>query len=163
VNFKAKKGAILVPGYSDSLGIYSVNVVEVDLNIYRVKSDQLARFLEDYSYIATSGAYPYHNSERAKVVDHLYTASIETCGKPNQRHITTFPIISEKWAEKNWANGSGVYFATLGKPRSFEFEATTWFSVSEIGLQVPKFSKQTHIITQDIHTGNHCKTMKSNY
>lgn len=153
VSFKAKKGAILVPGYSDSLGIYSVNVSEADLNIYRVKSDQLARFLEDYSYIATSGAYQYRNSEREKVVEHLYTARIETGGKPNQRHITTFPITGEKWADKNWANESGVYFATLGKPGSFEFEAATWFSVSAIGLQVRKFPKQTHIITQDIHTG----------
>ncbi|TEW55359.1 alpha-2-macroglobulin family protein [Psychromonas sp. RZ22] len=148
VSFKTKEGAILVPGHSDDLGIYSVNVEEADLNIYRVKVDHLSDFISNFDKIAHSGSYYYENSRRQEVVEHLYTARIKTGGKANQRHITKFPI-----ADKNWANETGVYFATLGKPGGFEFEAATWFSVSAIGLQVRQFPTQVEILTQDIKTG----------
>lgn len=148
ISFKSQEGAILVPGHTDDLGIYSVNVPEADLNIYRVKLDELANFLQQYQQISTSGAYYYHNDNRAKMVEHLYTARIKTAGKANQRQVTSFPI-----ADKEWANESGVYFATLGKPGVFEFDAATWFSVSSIGLQIRQFPNEMHIITQDIKTG----------
>jgi len=148
VSFKVDKGAILVPGHSDELGIYSINLPEVDLNIYRVKTEQLNKFMSEFKAISTSGAYYYNNERREEMVEHLYTARIETGGKANERQTTTFSI-----ADKQWANDSGVYFATLGKPGSFEFSAATWFSVSAIGLQVRQFPKQTYIITQDIKTG----------
>jgi len=148
ISFKSQQGAILVPGHSDDLGIYSVNVPEADLNIYRVKLDELASFLQQYKQISSSGAYYYHNDNRAKMVEHLYTARVKTAGKANQRQVTSFSI-----SDKEWANESGVYFATLGKPGVFEFDAATWFSVSSIGLQIRKFPKEMHIITQDIKTG----------
>ena len=148
ISFKSQQGAILVPGHTDDLGIYSVNVPEVDLNIYRVKLNELANFLQQYKQIASSGAYYYHNDNRAKMVEHLYTARVKTAGKANQRQVTSFSI-----ADKDWANESGVYFATLGKPGVFEFDAATWFSVSSIGLQIRQFPKEMHIITQDIKTG----------
>lgn len=148
VSFKIDNGAILVPGHSDELGIYSVNVPEADLNIYRVKTDKLNKFLSEFKQISTSGAYYYNNHRREEMVEHLYTARIETGGEANQREITKFSI-----ADKEWANDSGVYFATLGKPGSFEFSAATWFSVSSIGLQIRQFPKQTYIITQNIKTG----------
>ena len=148
VSFKVDNGAILVPGHSDELGIYSVNVPEADLNIYRVKAEQLNKFMSEFKKISTSGAYYYNNKRREAMVEHLYTARIKTGGKANQRQVSKFSI-----ADKKWANDSGVYFATLGKPGSFEFSAATWFSVSSIGLQVRQFPKQTYIITQDIKTG----------
>ncbi|WP_193755510.1 alpha-2-macroglobulin [Psychromonas sp. psych-6C06] len=148
VSFKAKSGAILVPGFSDDLGIYSVNVAQADLNIYRVKADHLSAFLRDFKRIANSGAYYYENQNRQKMVEHIYTARIETGGKANQRQITKFPINDKKWASE-----SGVYFATLGKPGGFEFTGATWFSVSAIGLQIRQFSQKTEIIAQDIQTG----------
>lgn len=148
VSFKVKAGAILVPGHSDDLGIYSVNVAEADLNIYRVKADKLTDFISNFSYIANSGAYHYQNARRQALIEHIYTARIETGAEANQRHITKFPI-----TDKNWANETGVYFATLGKPGDLEFTAATWFSVSAIGLQIRQFPKQTYVITQDIKTG----------
>jgi len=148
VSFKNDNGAILVPGQSDELGIYSINMPEVDLNVYRVKTAFLNQFLKEFKQISTSGAYYYNNKRREEMVEHLYTARIETGGKANQREVSKFSI-----ADKNWANESGVYFATLGKPGSFEFSAATWFSVSAIGLQIRQFPKQTYIITQDINTG----------
>ncbi len=66
VSFKSQQGAVFIPGHSDELGIYSVNVAEADLNIYRVKPDQLVSFLQEYKRIASSGAYHYRNANRAK-------------------------------------------------------------------------------------------------
>ena len=158
ISFKAKNGAILVPGHSEHLGIYSVNVSEADLNIYRVKAEHLKRFIQKFNNIANSGAYHYKNAYRQEVVEHIYTARIETGGEANQRNITKFPI-----ADKNWANESGVYFATLGKPGSFEFSAATWFSVSAIGLQLRQFPQQTYVITQDIKTGKLLKGVQVDF
>ncbi|WP_166739398.1 alpha-2-macroglobulin family protein [Psychromonas algicola] len=155
VSFKSDNGAILVPGHSDELGIYSINMPEVDLNVYRVKTEKLNDFLSEFKQISTSGAYYYNNKRREEMVEHLYTARIETGGKANQREISKFSI-----ADKKWANDSGVYFATLGKPGSFEFSAATWFSVSAIGLQIRQFPKQTYIITQDIKTGKILPSVK---
>ena len=148
VSFKMQAGAILVPGHSENLGIYSVNVEAANLNIYRVKADKLSRFIGDFDYIANSGAYHYQNANREEMVEHIYTARIETAGKANQRHVTKFAI-----ADKKWANESGVYFATIGKPGGFEFDAATWFSVSAIGLQIRQFPTKTYVIAQDIKTG----------
>lgn len=148
VSFKSEKGAILVPGHSDDLGIYSVNTAEADLNIYRVKADHLTRFIKQFKQIANSGAYYYQNANREEMVEHIYTARIKTGAQANQRHVTKFPLTNKKWA-----NESGVYLATLGKPGSFEFNAATWFSISAIGLQVRQFPHSSYIFTHDIKTG----------
>lgn len=155
ISFKAKDGAILVPGSSEELQLYSVNVDEVDLNIYRVKQDKVARFFRDFKEIAKSKAYYYNNEYRQELVEHIYTARLQTKGTANQRHLSKFSL-----QDKQWANESGVYFATLAKPGAFEFNAATWFSVSSIGLQVRKFPNKTYIVTQDIKTGKLLKNIQ---
>ena len=139
VSFESE-GMVMVPGHTESLPVTAINVPEADLNLYRVKDDKIAQFFEEYRYYGARYLEEY--------LEHRYTARIKTGAAANARNRVLVDL-----NKLGKIKEPGIYFATLGKPGAFEFDAKTWFTLSSIGLQLRKFQDHTQVIAQDISTG----------
>jgi len=141
-------GTVIAPGSDGGLPVLAVNVAEADINIYRVKNEKVQNFFLNYGSIARSGSYYYNNVNRDKFFTHVYTTRVQTGEAKNRRNRTVVPLTALGDITK-----AGVYFATISRPGGFEFESSTWFSASSIGLQLREYKDSKRIIAQDITNG----------
>ena len=140
-------GAVMIPGKVDALPLIAVNIAEADVNVYKVKPDQLVSFFNEYSSISDSERWYYDETQLGKTVEHVYSSRLKMGSARNQRNRVSFPINLVPNI-----NQGGVYLATVRSPGGFDFEAT-WFTVSSLGIQARDYGDVTRYITQDASSG----------
>ncbi len=135
------KGAQLSPALSDGLTIEAVNVDAVDIDFWKVKETQLAPFISRNF----SGNY-YAINEINKMATLEYSARFDLNFEKNKRRKTTLPV-----DELSLINTPGVYIVVMKGAGSYPFEyQVSWFSVSNIGLQVHRYEHELVAFSHDL-------------
>lgn len=141
-------GAIINLDTVDRLGLDSLNAHSADLNLYRVKKNQLHRFfVNPQSFANERGGYT-SNTEREQTLEHLQSTRVELTDQENYRFSTAIAV-----NELGDFSDPGIYFLTASRPGSFDFDSATWISVTDIGLQLRRYNKELVIFAQSISTG----------
>lgn len=139
-------GAVMIPGKTEDLPILAINVPEVDIDIYKVKPDEIVYFLNEYK-AATSGDEWYDETELGRKVKHVFSTRLKISTEPNKRNRAAFSVKKVPNIDQG-----GVYLATIRSPGGFGFQAT-WFTVSSIGIQARDYGEHTSLIAQNVDTG----------
>ncbi len=144
VNF-ASEGSVLPLGYAAGLPVVSVNVDAVEMDFFRVKDDQLAQFIERtqrYGHSSWASAY------LAELSELVYTARFDLKPEPNRRTTLDIPLQSI-----DALKSAGVYLAVMRKPGQYNQPKITWFTRTDIGLQVRQYPTQWQVQTHSLTTG----------
>lgn len=140
-------GAVMVPGKVNALPVLAVNVSQADVEIYRVKPEKTVDFFSYYQRLKDGGWY-YERNPIPATVDHVYSTRIKIGSGRNQRYRVNVAL-----ANLGGVKEPGVYFATVKQVGAFEYDASTWFSLSAIGLQARDYGTHSRFITQDAASG----------
>lgn len=170
--FFASKGTVLPAGLNGGMPVVTVNVPEVDVEFLRVAPEKLSKFVDmvagkrrttneegedDYYY----DDY-YNDRNRLKglssgwqlnslqgIASSVYHNRFITNEIPNSRKVSFLPV--EKIPE---LKEPGIYVAVMRRPGHFDYEfQVTYFYVSDIGLHVRRYGKQTDVFTTSLKEG----------
>ncbi|MCL2656381.1 MAG: alpha-2-macroglobulin family protein [Betaproteobacteria bacterium] len=84
-----------------------------------------------------------------EVSQSVYLGRFPTDDKPNRRHVTFLPVENIKELQE-----PGIYVAVMSQPGRFrEDYQVTYFYVSDIGVHVHRFDKQTELFATSLTTG----------
>lgn len=146
VSFEAD-GIVMIPGKVDSLALVAVNVDEADVNIYKVHDNRIVQFFDQYSSLKTGDRWYFDEGKFEDTFDHVYASRVKIDTARNKRNKAAFSI-----KQVPSVNAGGIFLATVRSPGGLKYE-TTWFSVSNIGVQLRSYQKNSHFIIQNAATG----------
>ncbi|MCO7226342.1 alpha-2-macroglobulin [Pleionea sp. CnH1-48] len=141
----ASHGSQLSTALSDGLTIDAVNIDAADFDFWRVKKDKLSHFMNRYL-----GRTTYDLENIKTLADLVYSARFDLDSKPNQRKKHVIPLTNIDELKQ-----SGVYVAIAKGAGHYPYRyETTWFTISDIGLQVRQYPQQTvafahHLLSAD--------------
>jgi uncharacterized protein YfaS (alpha-2-macroglobulin family) len=168
----ASKGMVLPARQNGGLPVVTVNVAEVDIQFLRVKTAELARFLdhviaparkpvrsvaeneaedrEDYDGRSLKGAIEsYHLDRIHDMAESVYLGRFLTERKANKRAVTYIPVEDIKELKQ-----PGIYVAVMSQPGRFRYEyQTTYFYVSDLGLAARVFEKSADAYVSSLADG----------
>ena len=143
----AQSGQYLSANAANALPVTVVNVEEVDLDIFRVRDDQVTSFLNQTFY---SGRPYYDRLTRLSTwADLVHTARYQLDVRPHKRDTVNLDITP---ATSQFDNG--IYVAVIRKPGVYEYRYdTTFFTQSDIGLHTRIMGNEIQTIVNSISTG----------
>ena len=178
----ASRGVVLPAGQNGGLPIVTMNVPEVDVQFLRVNADAMPRFFERVAGVrhskpssrqienTESGEYDSeedYNYEygRSKLKGSVggweleqlrqssrsvYLGRYLTSDQTNARHVTYLPVETIKELLE-----PGVYVAVMSQPGRFASEyQVTYFYVSDIGVQVHRYSQTLDAFASSLKSGS---------
>ncbi|MBI3711944.1 MAG: alpha-2-macroglobulin family protein, partial [Burkholderiales bacterium] len=172
--FFASKGTVLPAGLNGGLPVVTVNVPEVDVEFLRVAPEKLSKFVDMVSGKKRRSAEDgreeddyyyddyYNDKNKLKgmssgwqlnslqgIATSVYQNRFITNEIPNSRKVSFLPV--EKIPE---LKEPGIYVAVMRRPGFFDYEfQVTYFYVSDIGLHVRRYGKQTDVFTTSLREG----------
>lgn len=143
----ASQGVILPQHDTRGLPVVSVNLDAVDIEFFKVRDSSLSSFLSAFE---RNGRKSYWTLQNVAVyADSVYANRFALDAKGSERvtsHIAVRDI--------DELHDTGVYFAVMKRPGSFEYEFdTAMFFVSDIGVHVRRYANQTLIVTTSLESG----------
>jgi uncharacterized protein YfaS (alpha-2-macroglobulin family) len=179
----ASNGMVLPAKGNGGLPVTTVNVSEVDVQFLRVRDDQLPTFLDrvisgphvksdedDDSPNDDGLPYNYHRSFKGAVsfydldtlhnlTTSVYQARFVTEKRKDKRSVTFLPVEDIKELKE-----PGVYVAVMSQPNRFRDEfQTTYFYVSDLGLQSRAFDKSADAYVSSLTDGKPVKGVEISY
>ncbi len=143
----ASKGSVLPAKLAKGLPIVVTNINAVDVNFYRVKSDKMNHFLNEWRGRTQQGGYELQ--EYRPFIDLVYTGRFDLNPPKNTRHTTHLDLASIEKLKK-----PGIYLATMKKVEDFENDyQVTYFVVSDLGLHVRMFKDKLSVQISSLATG----------
>ncbi|HVF35914.1 MAG TPA: MG2 domain-containing protein, partial [Candidatus Saccharimonadia bacterium] len=143
----ASQGSVLPTHESRGLPVVTVNVPELDLEFLRVRDDDLAKFLGDYT---RTGRRSYWSlSELSNFADPVYSNRFAIEAAANQRTLSYIPVrdIAELKAP-------GLYFAVMKRPGRFTHEYdTAMYFVSDLGVHVRAYRDSLLVHAASLESG----------
>ncbi len=147
VRFDAS-GAIVNLRSVDNLILHSTNLEFADINVYRIKDDQLGSFFSDLNGFLDGSSRYHRNADKQEAIEHLNTQRIELPQGRNTRHEIGLALNTLADFDR-----SGIYLLTARGPGDLDFSSAMWLSVSHIGLQLRNFADTVEIFAQEIDGG----------
>jgi len=169
----ASNGMVLPAGQNGGLPVITVNVPEVDVQFLRVKNEKLPDFLDrvvsrpkpksneteneegednqyDYRRSSLHGAVGnYQLDDLRGLTESVYLGRFTTERQPNKRSATYIPVEGVRELKE-----PGVYVAVMSQPGRFRYDyQTTYFYVSDLGLQVRLFEKTADAFVSSLVDG----------
>ena len=174
----ASRGTVLPAKQNGGLPIVTINVPEVDVQFLRVEPSQLPRFLErivgrkaklgdadatntannddDEGYYdygrprGPQGALQSYELDTFKgLARSVYLGRFVADARENRRNITHLPVEEIKELQE-----PGIYIAVMNQPGRFRQEyQTTYFYVSDIGIQVRRYSNGLDAYATSLRSG----------
>jgi uncharacterized protein YfaS (alpha-2-macroglobulin family) len=140
------QGSVLTPKLKMALPVVTLNVDEVALDLFYIPHDQIKR----WSYLATASEQRYYRlNEFAQANKMIYHSRFPIKNRANQRTVTNLDLSNIKALQQR-----GAYLAVLKVPGTYTTEyETTFFTVSDIGVQIRKNAKTMRVYTRSIATG----------
>jgi len=169
----ASNGTVLPAKQNGGLPVVTVNVPEVDVQFLRVKNDKLPEFMDrvisrpksrqksdpeesdeeesyDYRRSSLKGAVGNYQLDAIHdLTESIYLGRFSTEKKPNKRSVTYISVEDiRELAEP------GVYVAIMSQPGRFRYDfQTTYFYVSDLGMQLRLFEKTADVFVSSLVTG----------
>lgn len=152
----ASQGSVLPARESRGLPVVSVNVPEVDVEFYRVRDSEVAKFFAEYQrggrrsgWQLDQGDYDSGNTPLRDYADSVYVNRFVLGGAQNERRLTHLPVQDITELQK-----PGLYFAAMKQVGRFDSEyETAIFYVSDIGLHLRAYKDRIYVHTASLKTG----------
>ncbi|MBR9982753.1 MAG: hypothetical protein KFF50_17100, partial [Desulfatitalea sp.] len=127
------RGAQLSPRLTDGLEIEAVNVAAVDLDLWQVREDRISAFVA-----SPPGNHQSDIQQLQQIAALIYSARFDLGVEPNHRRRHLLPMQGLKPLET-----PGVWVAVMKAAGDYPWQyATTWFTVSDLGLHVRRYETQ---------------------
>lgn len=127
------RGAQLSPRLTDGLEIEAVNVAAVDLDLWQVREDRISAFVA-----SPLGSHQSDMQQLQQIAALQYSARFDLGAEPNHRRRHLLPMLGLKPLET-----PGVWVAVMKAAGDYPWQyATTWFTVSDLGLHVRRYQTQ---------------------
>lgn len=139
-------GTFLVGSIQRAIPVTVVNQPKIDIDVFRVRDEDIGRFIDNTSY---NGTKSYYNINRIRqYADLVHSARFENDAPTNQR--VTYNLNLDPIVEKNIP---GIYVAVLRKAGVYEYTYdTTVFTITDVGLHARKFKDSLEIYSHTIST-----------
>ncbi|KFN44672.1 hypothetical protein N789_01280 [Arenimonas oryziterrae DSM 21050 = YC6267] len=153
----ASQGSVLPAKESRGLPVVSVNVPEVDVEFFRVRDSEVAKFFAEYQRGGRRSGWQldegdYESESRASIreyADSVYLNRFVLGGAQNERRLTYLPL-----KDISQLQGAGLYFAVMKPVAKFDSEyETAIFYVSDIGLHVRAYKDNIYVHTASLKSG----------
>ncbi len=153
----ASQGSVLPARESRGLPVVSVNVPEVDIEFFRVRDNEVAKFFAEYQRGGRRNGWQldegdYQSEQRASIRDYaesVYLNRFVLGGAQNERRLTYLPL-----QDIDQLQASGLYFAAMKPVGRFNGEyETAIFYVSDIGLHVRAYKDRIYVHTASLKSG----------
>ncbi len=155
----ASQGSVLPAKETRGLPVVSVNVPEVDVEFFRVRDSEVAKFFAEYQragrrsgWQLDEGDYDGDDEYRGSIrdfADSVYVNRFVLGGAQNERRLTYLPI-----RDISQLQPSGLYFAVMKQAGKFDSEyETSIFYVSDIGLHVRAYKDKIYVHTASLKSG----------
>ena len=152
----ASQGSVLPARDSRGLPVVSVNVPEVDVEFFRVRDSEVAKFFAEFQrggrrdgWELDQGAY--NDETRASIrhyADSVYLNRFVLGGAQNERRVTYLPL-----QDIAPLQASGLYFAVMKQVGRFDGQyETSIFYVSDIGLHVRAYRDRIYVHAASLRT-----------
>ncbi|WP_428243538.1 alpha-2-macroglobulin family protein [Gynuella sp.] len=149
----ASSGTFLVGNIKDGIPVTVVNQPEVDLDVFRVRDQDMNRFIGETYF---KGRMYYDSlSGLREYADLVHTARYTNQARANQR--TTYNFSLDPVLEKK---EPGIYVAVIRQPGEYAYRYdTTYFTITDIGLHVRKYKQSLMVYANSITTGEPLKNV----
>ena len=144
VNF-ASTGSVLPVAYGAGLPIETVNVAAVDVDFFRVKDEQLSKFLNtarDYGRQSWAANYLKTNN------DLVYSGRFDLNPAKNTRTSLDIPLSQIKALKT-----PGLYLALMRVPGDYERIQVTWFVITDLGIHIRQYPNEWAVRLQSLSSG----------
>lgn len=141
------QGLLLPKDISDGLPVVTVNVPEVDIEFFRLQPGRLHQFSR--SFTGSDNANFYQLDQLKKVADLVYAGRFALNPPANTRTVMHIPV-----GDIDALKAPGMYFAVMRRPGSYDYSYnTTYFFISDIGVQARLYAHSAVVITASLKTG----------
>lgn len=142
----ASQGNVLSLGMKMALPIVTLDIDEVDLAFHYIAPEKIAQWSR---YSTEQHHYYYGLNQFATDNPLVHSARFAIPNRPHQRTITNLDLSDIEALQK-----PGAYLAVMRIPGQYSYDfATSFFTVSDIGLQVRKNQQSIIIYSHSIESG----------
>lgn len=143
----ASRGSLLPTRLVDGLPVITLNVSDIDVDFFRVRMDDLTKFL---SHWRGTGTLNYYDAdELLAYADLVFTGRFQLSPSENTRETVLLPLTGVKSVQQ-----PGVYLAVMKKAGSYHYaQPATLFTLSDIGLSAHRYRDRLDIFTQALQGG----------
>ncbi|CAM3732057.1 hypothetical protein BS639_03990 [Rouxiella silvae] len=143
----ASKGSLLPTRLAEGLPVIALNINNVDVNFFRIKSEALPEFLADWQ--SRSALSSWESDTLLKRADLVYTGRFALNPQLNTREHLLLPLGAIETLKQ-----PGVYLAVMQQAGHYSYtNPATLFTLSDIGVSLHSFSQQYDIYTQGLEAG----------
>ena len=143
----ASDGSLIPSELVKGLPVISVNINQVDVDFYRVKSDKISQFLGDWRGHSSS-EHSWDFNDYHQYTDLVYSGRFDLNPPKNQRYTTHLDIKGIKPLKE-----SGVYLAIMQQAGQYNSHQVTYFTISDIGVHVRNLAGEINVYVSSIETG----------
>lgn len=143
----ASRGSLLPLRLTQGLPVLALNVNNVDVDFFRVKSASLADFLAQWDY-GNNMSY-WESRDLLKNADLVYGARFDLNPARNTREKMQLPL-----GDVDALKQPGVYLAVMKQAGTYNYtQPATLFTLSDIGLSLHQFPEQLELFAQSLFNG----------
>ncbi|EIC82492.1 alpha-2-macroglobulin [Serratia sp. M24T3] len=143
----ASKGSLLPTRWAEGLPVIALNVDNVDVNFFRIKSESLPEFLADWQ--SRSALSSWESETLLKRADLVYTGRFALNPQLNTREHLLLPLAGIETLKQ-----PGVYLAVMQQAGRYSYtNPATLFTLSDIGVSLHSYSQQIDVYTQGLEAG----------
>lgn len=143
----ASRGSLLPLEFSQGLPVLAVNVDQVDIEFFRIKSSALPQFLAQWG--TQRSLDTWQARELLNMADLVHSARFQLSPALNTRETLALPI-----KPITALNAAGVYLAVMREAGTYNYsQPATVFSISDIGVSVHRSRQQLDVFTQALSNG----------
>lgn len=143
----ASKGSLLPTRFAEGLPVIALNINNVDVNFFRIKSESLPEFLANWQ--SRSALPSWESDTLLKQAELIYTGRFALNPQINTREHLLLPLGGiEKLKQP------GVYLAVMQQAGRYSYtNPATLFTLSDIGVSLHSFNQQIDVYTQGLEAG----------
>ncbi|ALV91389.1 MULTISPECIES: alpha-2-macroglobulin family protein [Pantoea] len=143
----SSRGSLLPLRLTQGLPVLALNVNNIDVDFFRVKSAALADFLAQWNY-GNNLSY-WESRDLLKNADLIYSGRFDLNPARNTREKMQLPL-----GDVDALKQPGVYLAVMKQAGTYNYtQPATLFTLSDIGFSLHSFPDQLELFTQSLASG----------